>query len=449
MKILKHLLWIAAVYFAAGAAYGQQSLLWRVTDTVQHRTSYVYAITDFQQKSVFVFPDAIGEAFSSADFYTPQLELSDDNVNTIANAVLMPGNKSLPDTMKSDDFLFVKERIAQTMHQDVGTYLNYRPFAVMKAVRFMRSQPNSKVSLAYHFDGLAHKANKEIIGLESVTEQLHFNNLLPLEAVAHYFRNTGLYDSIDAQMLKAYQSADLQRYYELSVGGDAWQAHRKTILAERNHLMVNRLRTAMQSGSIFATCMAEHLAGPSGILHLLRSYGYKVEPVLKSESHAAKFVEAIEWKLVSEPGEGFRIQFPGAYSKETQTIESELGPLSTTMYRCEAQLADPNVFYTMSYTDYPAHVIHSDYKDMWDEVFNNSGDALIEALDGQLLEESSITHKGFPGRETVAVFDNGQKAAFIRSFLIENRLYILQVICERDRLRNSFITRFLDSFQLQ
>ncbi|MEN9444918.1 MAG: hypothetical protein RIS47_1809 [Bacteroidota bacterium] len=443
---MRHLVLLFGALCVSLAGLCQNSLLWKVSDNVH--THYLYASTDWMRKDLFAFDDSVMISLKAADIFVPQMELNTDNLQAISNALYLPNNRNLRDTLTADKYLLVKEKTERNLKGDFAQYERYEPFTLTKSIQFVHSNADSKVSLADHFQDIASKNAKIVVGLETVKEQKRYLEMLPMDAYLDYFENIDQHDSLHNLMLEAYKKADLNQYTISFIGSDKWATHRTAILAEQNRILSERLKNVMQSGTVFSLIQAEHFWGVGGVLQLLRNAGYKTTPILPSKITKAKFIESQNWTRVLDQTQFF-ISFPSKYSLETQEIQSELGPLSTTTLRCEATDGDPNISYTITYTDYPAHVIHSDYTDMWDDIFNNSGDAILEALGATLVEESSVSLNNYPGRETVGEFEDGEKGTKYRSFLVENRLYILQVITQRDRITNPAVGKFLDSFELK
>ena len=87
------------------------------------------------------------------------------------------------------------------------------------------------------------------------------------------------------QLVQAYAADDLKSIADLAEeyqsGGDTGAVQRFTrrLNDERNHRMVARMAPYLEQGSSFIAVGALHLAGPAGLLQLLRANGYTVTSI--------------------------------------------------------------------------------------------------------------------------------------------------------------------------
>ena len=69
-------------------------------------------------------------------------------------------------------------------------------------------------------------------------------------------------------------------------------------------------------------------------------------------------------------------------------------------------------------------------------------------IQGKVLEEQKISLEQNTGREIVLEDATGELILQMRMFLVEDRLYMVEVATPRDRRGASEVTKYLDSFAL-
>jgi uncharacterized protein len=130
---------------------------------------------------------------------------------------------------------------------------------------------------------------KPASGLESAAEQLAVFEGLSLqdqtELLEMTLDNLPSQSQLFEQLIEAYAADDLKRLTEIA--RIDFEQSRSTsarrfmtrLNDDRNRRMVRRMIPYLEQGNTFIAVGALHLAGPGGILALLRQNGYTTEPV--------------------------------------------------------------------------------------------------------------------------------------------------------------------------
>ena len=149
-----------------------------------------------------------------------------------------------------------------------------------------------------------------------------------------------------------------------------------------------------------------------------------------------------EWKSFQPANGNFVVMMPGEPELKEKIVNSVLGEIKLTMYMYQPPSgSDDNVAYAVSYMDCPADKITSDSVSLIKDFFDNSRDGSLKAIQGKLLTEEIIKYKNFPGREQRVDFRNGMAVIKLRHYLVNNRLYSLQVITPTDNNFNKSINK--------
>jgi hypothetical protein len=132
-------------------------------------------------------------------------------------------------------------------------------------------------------------------------------------------------------------------------------------------------------------------------------------------------------------------------------VNSAVGFIKITshMYEVPNNRQDDNLYYALSETEYPDTVINSAMTDKLDKFFTNSIKGAVDNVHGKLMSEIKVQINGYPGREIRADFQDGTYIITMRSYLVKNKMYILEIITAVKKDFNTSISKFMNSFALK
>jgi hypothetical protein len=135
----------------------------------------------------------------------------------------------------------------------------------------------------------------------------------------------------------------------------------------------------------------------------------------------------------------FQILVPMKPSFKNLSVNSEYGIIESkvlTMY------SDSNINqYLLGYADYP--LIKSE---KINDFFKSRIIGAVNNIHGKLLSEEIVNYKNYPGRKIRVLWKNGELVNNAIFYLVNNRLFILQVTTSISNDFNKDIYRFLNSF---
>ena len=135
---------------------------------------------------------------------------------------------------------------------------------------------------------IAHNQGKEVIGVETIREQLAAMDKLPQQMQTDMLIKT-VKDMPAArasylQMVKLYQAQDLAGLSSImkeDMPEEEYKMYEDTFLVARNERWIPVIEREARAKPTFFAVGAGHLAGPKGVLELLRQKGYTIKPVLE------------------------------------------------------------------------------------------------------------------------------------------------------------------------
>ena len=130
----------------------------------------------------------------------------------------------------------------------------------------------------------AKAADMEVIGVESLADQLAMMDSIPYEEQADML--VALVDSFPqqkdqlAKMIELYKSQDLAELQGIMEAEEDLEEHTDVMLTDRNEKWIPVIQRESIETPTFYAVGAGHLAGEKGVLELLRQVGCTVSPIL-------------------------------------------------------------------------------------------------------------------------------------------------------------------------
>ena len=159
---------------------------------------------------------------------------------------------------------------------------------------------------------------------------------------------------------------------------------------------------------------------------------------------------AQNWQEIKSYEGKFRVLCISDMVQKVDSIDTEVGKLAYHTYF--HQPTDPksaeNLFYMVSYVDYPEFTVHSDSSALLESFFETTIESAVEAVDGNLLYSTDTNLDGFPGKLWRIEYLEGKVVIKTRGFVVKNRYYNIQTIAFKEKSINLAAERFFDSFYL-
>lgn len=161
-------------------------------------------------------------------------------------------------------------------------------------------------------------------------------------------------------------------------------------------------------------------------------------------------IPVIEWEEYYSYEGGFRVRTPGPMTERVDTIKTALGPMAyhTFMYLVNDEEYAENVFYMVSYCDYPPGALHQDSTDLLAEFFDATVAEAVRSVRGQLVYSNPIDYLDYPGQIWRIHFRSGDAVIKTKALIVDDRYYTIQTVMKREMALNRASDTFLDSFRL-
>lgn len=183
---------------------------------------------------------------------------------------------------------------------------------------------------------------------------------------------------------------------------------------------------------------------------LLRSITLVLLPLTVSSQNTVEGTElGDKWHFFKSDDGKFEVQVPGVFIEKADSLATPLGDLvyHTAFFQQEKPNAD-NLFYMVSYCDYPEGSIHSDSLELLSDFFATTMESAAGSVMGRLVYADPIQMDQFPGWQWRIDYLEDQVVIKTRAFVVKRRYYAIQTIMYKNKNLNRSASRFFESFRL-
>ena len=280
------LLWLLVTVLLAGSAWARdagytQGLLWEIRGG--GAPSYLFGTIHSEDPRVTRLPDAVQRAFGGADTVVLELDLSAQNVMSMATAMLLSDGSNLRDLLGASLY---RRTVAACVDYGLPEpmVMMMKPWAAATTLMMPKSDTGRFLDLILYQS--ATEQGKTVQGLETADEQMAVFDGLPLRLQIGMLRDAldqqGEMEAFFERLHLAYLSRDLQRLVALNQetmstsDPELVRMMDTNLVVERNHRMAQRMESYLRHGKAFVAVGALHLPGEEGILQLLARRGYRL-----------------------------------------------------------------------------------------------------------------------------------------------------------------------------
>ena len=184
--------------------------------------------------------------------------------------------------MNANHYQRCQKVLLRSFDIDLNVIGTLKPLIITNMIAEVVLGKTGCIGLDQYLYNYAAEAEKELGGVEKVSEQGDIMNLIPLDyqikALRSIAKNPKSFRRNVLSMNDLYRQGDLRRLHKKakrSLG-----KMRKPLLYDRNKIMTKRIKHMISEKSSFIAIGAGHLSGGKGVLRLLKQSGIKISRVL-------------------------------------------------------------------------------------------------------------------------------------------------------------------------
>lgn len=284
-----------AVFLAATGLFAQEpvpqkessageagSLLWEISGNGLEQPSYLYGTIHLIGKSDFVVSNLVMEKFKSAEKLALEIKVDAPDLQLKMMQSMMMGEDTTLQMLLGDEY----ETVSRFMQDSLS--INLQLFATIKPL-FIQTLTLPKIigepieTYDFYFATLAQEDKKEIVGLETVDDQIKIFDRIPLKEQAKMLVElTSDYSAQKAlfhKMIDLYKAQDIRGLHQCMLQQPEYGKYEEILINQRNRNWIPAIKKLIQPETVFIAVGAGHLPGKQGVIHLLEQEGYLLKPL--------------------------------------------------------------------------------------------------------------------------------------------------------------------------
>lgn len=261
-----------------------KSLLWKISSPQLKKPSYLFGTIHLICPADLTWTEVMKKSFLETDKVCLEMDMDDPSLMMeIAVGMLDNSGKELKDYFSDSEYRQISVFIHDSLHMDVSMFQKLKPAALQTLYATRTVDCEAPIAYESMLTDEAKRQQKEVVGLETASDQLALFNNLPTDSVAREL--VEMTNSMQAErekyknLIRLYKKQDLPALYHYIENAEATGANLNDFLDVRNEKWIKRMVEMMDEGSVFFAVGAGHLWGEKGLISLLKKEGYKVVPV--------------------------------------------------------------------------------------------------------------------------------------------------------------------------
>lgn len=161
-----------------------------------------------------------------------------------------------------------------------------------------------------------------------------------------------------------------------------------------------------------------------------------------------------DWDLYTYSQPEFSIAFPHSPTKKRTIEPLGDGYLINFTVGCSSfgkEGIDSNTLYMATCLTHPNEILTSSNPEELEAAYERMIYNAVENIDGKLLYSKEVKHGDIVGRQAKILFSQkslgGKNVSRVRYYIVQNKVYVIQTITLPQNDNNSYIDKFMDSFE--
>lgn len=284
---IKRFLLTAAILLGSKLQAQTDAILWQISGNGLSKPSYIFGtIHAYCDREKFFKPE-LTDALKSTDVVAMELNLNDfSTFVALMKASMKEADQPLSSKLSPSEYRSVDSACMVLLGDSLRNMDLKTPMGLMGKMYLSESMIGcNPIPLDFLIAELAKREKKTSYGLETAAFQDSLMNAIPdslqIRWLLDLSRNLAKAKADFALLMSTYESQSSQDLYDVSFKTSPEMGYLKeALLDQRNKSWLTYLKANMPLNAHFVAVGAAHLAGPEGMIALLKGAGYTLTPVL-------------------------------------------------------------------------------------------------------------------------------------------------------------------------
>ena len=266
-------------------AAAPKALLYEISGNKLAKPSYVFGTIHLLCAADLKLSENVQKAVGNSQQVALELDMDNPTMGEEMRGLLMlPAGQTLQGCMTKEEYAVVNDYYTNELKMPFAQMGTMKPL-ILSTLLYPKMLGCPMGSYEMTLVTMAKAKQMEVIGLETVAEQLGLFDKIPCEKQARLLSDM-IAKRADAQqefraLLQLYQAQDVEGLLQMSMDSKfGMEEFEDMLITSRNKRWIPLMAQQAASKPTFFAVGAAHLGGPNGVLKLLRQQGYQVKPLL-------------------------------------------------------------------------------------------------------------------------------------------------------------------------
>ena len=263
-----------------------KSLLWKISGNGLPQESYLFGTIHIIPAKDYFLPKGVDSLLSVSQKLVLEMDISDPSLQMkLLGAMMLDSGRTLASLYTEKEYSYLTKQLEKKYGIPISALVTMKPILIQQSLMMKEIAGSDFKSYEKEFMAKAKTNGTEIVGLETLEDQLNALNAMPVAEQADELlkavKNPGEAEKSLGKLIKKYKTQDVDALYK-SVSGDKadLKKYEDDLLVNRNKNWIPKIAELAKKERVFIAVGAAHLGGENGVINLLRKAGFTVEPVL-------------------------------------------------------------------------------------------------------------------------------------------------------------------------
>jgi hypothetical protein len=266
-------------------SYGQEEkgVFWEITGENIAEPSYLFGTIHLICEEDFSLSEQVTDKLYASETLVLEIDMDDPGLQIeMMNNIYNKEGQQITDFLTKEEYMKLRTFLKERTGMDLDMLKKMRPMVLMSLIYNnllaceTRSFENELMKLA--------KAKEiELVGMETVEDQLSLFDIIPLrDQYRTFYTYTSDLEKGQREFRKlimTYKDENILELLKMVKESPEYKEYEDFFLSDRNNNWIGSMRNIMKDGAAFFAVGAGHLAGPDGLISLLKKEGYKMKRI--------------------------------------------------------------------------------------------------------------------------------------------------------------------------
>jgi uncharacterized protein YbaP (TraB family) len=262
------------------------SLLYKIEGNGLKTPSYIFGTIHLICPDKYVFGPECKAALAKSKQVCMEIDMDAPDIQSQSMQIMMlPDGKKMKSFFSEEDYKKLTAYFDEKYKMDIDAFSIMKPFVLISLMTMKNYTCENPIGYETKIIDLCKTPKKEIIGLETLEEQIGIFDRMPDTTISHmimdYVNKPEEQQKQTEEMTDVYLKKDIEKMSAMFQDEPSMKANIDELLINRNKKWIASIEKFSKLKSTFYAVGAGHLGGNEGVLQLLKNKGYKVTAVLK------------------------------------------------------------------------------------------------------------------------------------------------------------------------